>query len=351
MTPGNVDHPLKQTYQQFMSTTPCVTRSLVVIALVSFFLSFLISKWEFALALIPLFTVPLELYRLITTILVNDFYSVVLAILSRNILSQFERSYGSSQLLLVSLGIFTVLTNLVILIASYGLYHHYESTSGDGASSFLVHHSSSGVGATVWGILSLWSSRERNATTNQRLLIWDVPSLYYPTILFVISSFLSGGIDVTHLFALILGYAIGRDHLRILLLTPSYVRQTDDIILASSNSGKMTQLLLGWIPNSGNHCDDGQEMISNWATSSLSHPTSIHRDTEITSRAAASGRTLGGGNSGLMTASATMTNTERDIARAARLHALEIAAASQQTAANNSEHQNRKEYNSESPPV
>jgi len=72
----------------------------------------------------------------------------------------------------------------------------------------MLMQSAAGIWGIVLGVLAIDCCRDTTANT-RKLLFWNVPTLYYPIVIFFLVSVLLSGHVLSHGISLALGYAVG----------------------------------------------------------------------------------------------------------------------------------------------
>ena len=217
------DNPILSAYERFVAETPFVTRMIINILVVSYLASYLVDL-HYAMACIPQFMFHYyEIYRLVTSILVNPtLMSVLLAGFSFvQTGARLEEAIGSAAAAWLGLVIFTLGTNL-LFVAGQCLR---VAVTGD--SSVWLHSA-----AGMWGVLLGWIAVECGQAApyqaTRRWLVFNVPTLYYPLAMSSLFSLLSGGFHLSDTISLALGYGLGKGKLDFLKVPSRHVKALEE---------------------------------------------------------------------------------------------------------------------------
>ncbi|KAL7563412.1 hypothetical protein ACA910_016509 [Epithemia clementina (nom. ined.)] len=361
-------NPLLTAYEGWVQRTPLVTRYILSLQAFSYLTSWFLN-FDFALATTPYYVVfRFEFYRLILSPLINtSIVSCILGFLSFSDNGRrLEQSMGSTAFgwLCCTIGL---TTNLGFVLVSFLL----AFVRGYDESFLFV--SSTGLGNIIFGIIAM-ECVQAPRHTQRAFLLFVVPAVYFPLVLYFFFSLLNGSFSLDYLISMGVGYASGFGSLdKLIKLSPAKAKQWEDTVL--SNYARRE----GWIaghaavgsgawhddapsagfamsmfggrggsggstPGSGNNGDDtiragsvfrpGPSKASAGPTGTASEPTFP----------SSSGRTLGGGGGGGAVSTSRRTggsttsggNTAAET-RAARLQALEQRQAQQAQSNNNPE--------------
>ena len=234
-------HPVVTAYERFVAETPWVTRTILHLLMVSYLLSFLVDL-HFSMACIPQFLLNYyEIYRLVTSILVNQsLFSVLLAALSFvPVGTRLEQSFGSTAVLWLCGMVFTLGTNLLfVTVQCVSAYLMGEPS--------LLLSSSEGLWVVLMGCLAMECCHAAPYQSTRRLIWWDIPTRFYPIVLLVLFSLLSGRLQVSYAISLALGYGLGQGKLEFLKLPSRHVKSFEESSAGLVNSRLLRQQP-GWV--------------------------------------------------------------------------------------------------------
>jgi len=217
------ENPILTAYESFVSSTPLVTRTILNVLVVSYLGSWIVEP-NYGLACIPQFVVHYyEIYRLITSVVVNQtLFSVLFASLSFVRTGKIlEESLGSASVAWLCLAVFTLLTNSIFLgIQLIGSYVTSDSS--------LLLTSSSGIWVVLFGLISMECCHAAQYQNTRKLILFDVPTIYYPLALLVLFSLFSGRFQLSYAISTALGYGLGKGKLESLKLRPIFAKALEE---------------------------------------------------------------------------------------------------------------------------
>ncbi|CAM9882887.1 unnamed protein product [Discosporangium mesarthrocarpum] len=194
------ENPVRKAYDSWAAVTPFTSRMSMSLIVVSYLLSFFINFTP-ALSNQLYFTIEnLEVYRIVTSALCSSgFLSIIFALMSFNQIGpRLEGSIGSTGMMVL---IFTldVLSNVVFLLVCGFLVMFGQRTARfNTASGF-------------WNVLLPLIAIEAMAMPEapRRILFFPcaIPSKYYPLVLLLLFSFMSGGLRLDLACSTLVGYA------------------------------------------------------------------------------------------------------------------------------------------------
>jgi membrane associated rhomboid family serine protease len=220
-------NPVLTAYENFMQSTPLVTRSILSIQVASYIFSWFVNP-HYALANIPQFTLfQYEIYRVFTSPLVNtSLFSLVFSFLSfLQHGKRLEHSMGSTAFAWLCLTI-GGLTNVAFLSLSLALYLL------SGQDTAYMFSAASGIWLILFGIIAI-ECIQAPRTALRRLLFFEVPVLYYPFAIYAFFALLSASMSFPFLLSIGVGYAYGYGFLDKTKLSTSKAKQWEDTILAN----------------------------------------------------------------------------------------------------------------------
>ncbi|KAL7478295.1 hypothetical protein ACHAW6_004065 [Cyclotella cf. meneghiniana] len=194
-------NPVLTAYEGYIRDTPLVTRYVLNSLVISYFLSFFVNP-AYALANIPLFTIfKFELYRVITSPLIcTDILSLFFAFMGfMNHGIRLEQSMGSSLFAVLFFSL-TLVSNALFLIISVILWGLTNS------QGYLVG-ASMGIWSVLLAIIAVECS-QAPPDTQRRLFFLTVPTLYYPLVLLALFSMFAG-VKLAYCLGVAVGYAYG----------------------------------------------------------------------------------------------------------------------------------------------
>lgn len=207
LPPAN--NPIKIAYEEFMHTTPYVTRTIIIIQVVSYLLSWFMDPY-YALATIPQFIWgEYEIYRLILSpFFVNtSLFSIIITYYTfLPIGVRFERCIGSTFYGYMCCLIGTV-TNVLFCGICIAMYY-----MTDGNPAHLLH-SSAGIWNILFGIIA-YECCQSPRDMKRKFFLWDIPVVYYPLVVLLFVMLLGGGSSSSGSYILStgIGYAFGSNH-------------------------------------------------------------------------------------------------------------------------------------------
>lgn len=236
-------NPIQTVFESFNKDTPTVTKLVMTIQVVSWFISWFVDL-TFAIANIPYFTIQqFEMYRLVTNLLwCNSFFNLVFTYFSfvptgRHL----ETSIGSTAFGLLFLGL-GVTSNIIYVVVAALL----DALFMDGTQYFFILPSF-GIWIVLFGILALECSSSSRVSSSspppvRRLLLFEMPTRYYPVALLGIFTLLSsGGFQLGYVISIGLGYLIGFGYLDTLKIPNDKIRRWEEQALRGFTS------LDGWV--------------------------------------------------------------------------------------------------------
>jgi membrane associated rhomboid family serine protease len=228
-------NPILTAYEGFISSTPLITRSILLIQVASYIFSWFVNP-HYALANIPQFTLfQFEIYRVLLSPLVNtSFFSLIFAFLSfMDHGKRLEYSMGSTAFawLCMTIG---GLTNVAFLVLSLVLYLL------SGQDTVYMFASADGIWLILFGIIAI-ECIQAPRTSLRRLFFFEVPVLYYPFAIYAFFALLSASLSFPYLLSIGVGYAYGYGFLDQTKLNASKAKQWEDTILSNFSSRE------GWV--------------------------------------------------------------------------------------------------------
>lgn len=203
-------NPLLTAYENFVSTTPFVTRYLFFVQVITYLLSKFLPV-DYALANFPQFTLfQFELYRLLTSPLANtSLFDVLLAyFIVVPVAKKLECSMGSVQLGCLC-GSLAFWSNVAFLVMCSVLYVASSS------ETWLVQSTGS-IWIVAFGLLAVealqaeqQSSSSTHSDSHRRVCFFTVPTRYFPVAFCLLFSIMSLHVNLGLFLSLALGYAIG----------------------------------------------------------------------------------------------------------------------------------------------
>ncbi len=179
---------------------------------------------------VPIFTLyKFEIYRIVTSLFVcSGFISVILAYFSfLPTGKRLEYSMGSTEFGAFALTIGVATNFLYVLLAVLLDALHVGN---------LLATPSVGLWNILFGAIAMECTKAPQSSV-RKILVWTIPTLYYPLGLLAFFSFL-GGFSLSHLISVGLGYGFGHGYLEFLRISPLRCRQWEERylqIIASSD--------------------------------------------------------------------------------------------------------------------
>lgn len=234
------DNPILKGYENYLTSTPFVTRVLLNGLVISYFVSWIVDL-QYAMAFIPHFVVQYyEIYRVLTSVLVNqDFLSLAFAFFSFLRTGKLlEEAEGSATMAWLSIVVFTCFTNLLFLAAKICHAYMFNDPS-------VLLHGSSGIWMVLFGMMALECTHatQYQPHATRKLLLCNIPTLYYPVAILLLFSFLSGRFQLSYAISCVLGYGIGYGKLEFLKLRQSYGKVLEESSVFQNSRIRQ----LGWI--------------------------------------------------------------------------------------------------------
>lgn len=203
-SPPSPPNPFRTVFDSFKSTTPFATRSFLTTVLISYAVS-----WILPLGNLfnnsPPEVLRGQLHRLILSPFAkNALFHVIFAFMTFA-RSRIEYRLGSTELILLLLSI-DVLSNLTFTFIYLLLSNimSFEKNESDVSG----YPSASGVWIVLFGMLAVESYLLADYQQSKPFMWFQVPTLYYPLILYAFFTFVSLRIDLGNLCSLVVGYTL-----------------------------------------------------------------------------------------------------------------------------------------------
>jgi membrane associated rhomboid family serine protease len=231
------DNPILKAYENFVRSTPFVTRRLVQVQAITWILSLWIDL-GLVVGNVPQFTVfHYEVYRLILSpFICTSFISLIFCFIGfADYGKRLEYSMGSTAfaILLAVIGLTVNLLHLAICLLMYGI---------EGGNPKWLFLPCFGVWILIFGLLSIECS-QLPASSTRRLFVVEVPIRYYPLALLVLFS-LFGGFQSSYVLSIGIGYAYQQGKLDKLKVDPVRIQSWEQ---TTTLEGYVSQQ--GWITN------------------------------------------------------------------------------------------------------
>lgn len=199
-------NPVLNYYREWTNKTPVVTRYSMIIITIIYILSWFLPLDVYQLGNISYFTVlTFEIYRIITSPLVgNSFFSTIMIFFFfPQMGASFEYSIGSTSFLSLMFTI-TVLTNLIFTSICFLMYAFGVAEA--------LFWSSSGFWTIIFALITIDCLRIPDAPRQIMFVPINIPSKYFPLLLYAFFSLLSG-FDLGFAIAICLGHASVKGYL------------------------------------------------------------------------------------------------------------------------------------------
>jgi membrane associated rhomboid family serine protease len=218
------NNPILAALESWQERTPLVTRYIITIHAISYFLSWFIDG-TLALATVPYFVLKqLEIYRILLSPLVNkSLFSVIFAVMTfAGLARRLEYALGSAAFGWMCL-FFGLTTNLVFLILASLLSL---------ADPTWMLASASGMWLLYLGLMAV-ACLQAPLEMRIRLCFFNVPVLYFPLVLHLLLSVMESGQFFGNSLSLLLGYTVGSGYLPAAKLNSAKAKQWEESLLAS----------------------------------------------------------------------------------------------------------------------
>jgi len=236
---SSVDRPPESflslsTYESVRRDTPLVTRCILTSLTISYGLSYLIDlTWP--LQNMPLFTLTrFELYRLILAPFVcTSLVSLVFAYFSFfGHVKRLELALGSTAFgaLVLTIGTLTNIIYLILCVLGWAITQDLRHMAG----------SSVGIWTVLLGIISMECCAE-GSPSHRNFFMFTVPTLYYPVALLGFIALLSGGVPLSYVISVGVGYAYGYNKLDCLKLGHVRRKRWEQTLLRKFTT------MVGWV--------------------------------------------------------------------------------------------------------
>jgi len=195
-------NPVLSAYESFQRDTPLVTRYVLTSLTLSYVLSYA-TDLTWPLQNMPLFTLTrLELYRLVLAPFVcTSLMSLIFAYISlTGHGKRLEHAMGSTAFgaLILTIGTLTNIIYLILCVLGWAITKDIRHLAG----------SSVGIWTVLLGIISMECCTE-GSPSHRNFFMFTVPTLYYPIALLVFIALLSGGLPLSYVISVGVGYAYG----------------------------------------------------------------------------------------------------------------------------------------------
>ena len=246
--PPHQENSIRTFFDNFQRETPMITRNIMVTQAIAYGLN-LFFDLRLGLGNVPVFTVyKFEIYRIFTSLFVcTGFFSVIFSYFSfLPTGKRLEYSMGSTEFgcFILTIG---VMTNVLYLCFAFLL-------DGLQGGQYWLVIPSFGLWNILFGVVAMECTKAPQNSV-RKVLIWTIPTLYYPVALLVFFSFL-GEFSLAHLISIGLGYGFGHGYLECLRISPSRCKVWEEQYLQSIASPDRNYIVSTTAMGSGAWSDD-----------------------------------------------------------------------------------------------
>lgn len=230
-------NPFLEFYQKWCEKTPYVTRTIVIIILVEYIISFFTTV-DIWFSNIPKYTIfSVELYRIIISPFVgNSILTLIILLLSYPTLgSKMEWSMGSSAYLFMIIA-YSLITNIIFDVCCVLLYLNGTPDA--------LYYTCQGFWTILFSLITIECMRAPELPRRIMFIPVDIPSKYMPIVMYLFFS-LFGGLSLSYAIAIVVGYVSTLGYFDTLKPSSSYLEE-----LESSGGGCLHQISSrssGWV--------------------------------------------------------------------------------------------------------
>lgn len=231
-------NPVLSYYQDWASRTPYVTRC-CMIGMLSFYILSFFFKTDLILGNQAYYTVmKLEIYRLVLSPLVGNsiINMILIAIFFPEMGARIEYNIGSAGFLSL-IGLLTLAVNTSFALFCISMFY--------AGSHVALFWSCAGFWTVLFALITIECLQLPDAPRRMMFIPMDIPSKFFPLIMFIIFSLFTGP-QLDMAVSMVIGFAYSKGYFDKFKITPAYLER-------SESSGVLTYFRNnpGWILTSG----------------------------------------------------------------------------------------------------